>query len=91
MAHIFATKWHPIEDTIEEVIDFFKIMPEDGSKLYLGKLFPHRNWCYFEQNMEVKSIEDQTVKSGVFSAFLTNMSAWVPRFRWKGTPPTVHF
>ena len=88
MAHFFGTKWYPIAETIEELIDFFETMPDDGSKLYLRKLLPNRNWCYFEQNNDAKSIDDQTVKTGVFNAFVTNMSAWVPRFRWKGTQPT---
>ena len=80
MAHFFASKWYPAKDTIEEVIDFFEQMPEDGSKLYLRKLLPNRNWCYFEQNQQAKSIEDPTVKIGVLQAIWSNWSTWAASF-----------
>jgi hypothetical protein len=94
MAHFFATKWYPVKDTEEEVIDFFEKMPENGLNLYLKKLLPNRNWCYFEQNTESKSIDDPTVQTTFFQAFRTNMYAWLPNFglsrffKWTAeTPP----
>jgi hypothetical protein len=82
MAHFFAAKWYPIEDTEEEVINFFEKTPEDGSSLYCKKLLPNRNWCYFEQNVESKLIDDPTVQTGVFQAFRKNMYAWLSSFIW---------
>jgi len=48
-AHLFSTKWYPITNTEEEIIDFFEQAPEFGAKLFIRKLLPNRNWCYFEQ------------------------------------------
>ncbi|CAF4471707.1 unnamed protein product, partial [Didymodactylos carnosus] len=52
VAHYFKTKWYPdgVEDTEEELTDFFERMPETGRKLVHKKLLPNRNWCYFEQS-----------------------------------------
>ena len=49
VAHYVRTKWHPIENTEEELIDFFPRLPETGRKIRHRKLLPNRNWCYFEQ------------------------------------------
>ena len=48
-AHFFPTKWYPINNTEEKLINFFHGTPGNGSKLFLQKLLPNRNWCYFEQ------------------------------------------
>lgn len=49
VAHHFKTKWYPVPDTEEELIDFFERRPENGGKVFHKKLRPNRNWCYFEQ------------------------------------------
>ena len=64
MAHMFTTKWHPVENTEEEMIDFFHQSPETGSGLMHKKVLPNRNWCYFEQSNEVDPAAATTVKSG---------------------------
>ncbi|CAF0949117.1 unnamed protein product [Rotaria sordida] len=47
-AHLFATTWYPNTNTEEALLDFFEEAPH-GSRLFLRKLLPNRNWCYFEQ------------------------------------------
>ncbi|UJR20625.1 hypothetical protein I4U23_023750 [Adineta vaga] len=49
IAHLVKTKWYPIENTEERLIDFFQRLPETGRKLLHKKILPNRNWCYFEQ------------------------------------------
>ncbi|CAF3599539.1 unnamed protein product [Rotaria sp. Silwood1] len=49
VAHFFTSTWHPIADTEEAFLDFFTQAPENGARLFLKKLLPNRNWCYFEQ------------------------------------------
>ncbi|CAF3565838.1 unnamed protein product [Rotaria socialis] len=48
-AHCFGTKWYPVVDTEEKLIDSFERDPEQGARLFLKRLLPNRNWCYFEQ------------------------------------------
>jgi hypothetical protein len=48
VAHRFKTKWDPVDNTEEEVIDFFERRPENGRKAFHKKFRPNRNWCYFE-------------------------------------------
>jgi hypothetical protein len=55
VAHHFKTKWEPVEDTEEEVIDFFERKPENGRKAFHKKFRPNRNWCYFEQCPDIVS------------------------------------
>jgi len=55
VAHRFKTKWEPVEDTEEEVIDFFERKPENGRKAFHKKFSPNRNWCYFEQCSDIVS------------------------------------
>ncbi len=54
-AHLFRTKWYPVNNTEEQLIDYFEREPGDGSLLFLKKLLPNRNWCYFEQCEEITS------------------------------------
>ena len=49
VAHYVKTKWHPVLNTEEELIDFFHRLPETGRKIRHQKLLSNRNWCYFEQ------------------------------------------
>jgi hypothetical protein len=49
VAHRFKTKWEPVENTEEEIIDFFERRPTTGRKIIHKKFRPNRNWCYFEQ------------------------------------------
>lgn len=51
-AHLLRTKWDPIDNTEEQLIDFFEGEPGWGNKLFLKKLLPNRNWCYWEQCAE---------------------------------------
>ncbi len=44
-----------MEDTEEEVIDFFVRKPENGRKAFHKKFRPNRNWCYFEQCSDIVS------------------------------------
>ncbi|CAF3971055.1 unnamed protein product [Rotaria sp. Silwood2] len=66
IAHYVKTKWHPIEDTEEELIDFFQRLPENGRKLRHKKLLPNRNWCYFELCEETNPSIYATIKTGFF-------------------------
>ncbi|UJR20209.1 hypothetical protein I4U23_023340 [Adineta vaga] len=49
VAHRFQTKWTPVDNTEEEIIDFFDRRPENGGKVFHKKFRPNRNWCFFEQ------------------------------------------
>jgi hypothetical protein len=66
VAHYVKTKWHPIADTEEELIDFFPRLPENGRKIIHKKLLPNRNWCYFEQSEETNSCVCTVTKNGFF-------------------------
>ncbi|CAF0958615.1 unnamed protein product [Adineta ricciae] len=55
VAHYVKTKWHPIDNTDEELIDFFPRLPETGRKIAHKKLLSNRNWCYFEICEETNS------------------------------------
>ena len=55
VAHRFKSKWEPVEDTEEELIDFFQRRPENGRRVFHQKLRPNRNWCYFEQSSTIIS------------------------------------
>jgi hypothetical protein len=68
-AHFFPTKWYPIENTEEELFDFFESTPENGSKLFLQKLLPNRNWCYFEQCTTKNWTVPAPVQTGLLSRF----------------------
>ena len=48
-AHLFGTKWYLKNNTEEHLIDFFERAPKNGKLLFLRKLLPNRNWCFFEQ------------------------------------------
>ena len=65
-AHYVQTKWHPIADTEEELIDFFQRLPETGRKILHKKMLPNRNWCYFEQNGGSKPLIYKKTKKGLF-------------------------
>ena len=66
VAHHVKTKWYPVADTEEEIIDFFRRSPEKGRKLYHKKLLSNRNWCYFEQCGEADPSAYAAVKTGSF-------------------------
>jgi hypothetical protein len=55
VAHRFKTKWNPIDNTIEELLDFFDRRPESGKKAIHKKFRPNRNWCFFEQCSNITS------------------------------------
>ncbi|CAF0963286.1 unnamed protein product [Rotaria sp. Silwood1] len=66
IAHFVKTKWYPIENTVEELIDFFQHSPETGRKLIHKKLRPNRNWCYFEQCDDINPSVYTAIKTGFF-------------------------
>ncbi|CAF2835243.1 unnamed protein product [Rotaria sp. Silwood2] len=55
VAHRFKSKWDPVDNTEEELIDFFERSPENGGKVFHKKFRPNRNWCYFEQCSNIMS------------------------------------
>ncbi|UJR10873.1 hypothetical protein I4U23_015060 [Adineta vaga] len=55
VAHLFKTKWNPVPDTIEEILDFFERRAEDGKKAFHKKFRPNRNWCLLEECSNVAS------------------------------------
>jgi hypothetical protein len=65
-AHYVKTKWYPIADTEEELLDFFQRLPETGRKIIHKKLLPNRNWCYFEQCEETNPSIYSVTKTGLF-------------------------
>ena len=65
-AHFVTTKWYPVENTEEELIDFFQHLPETGRRIMLKKLLPNRNWCYFEQCEPIDLSVYTAVKTGCF-------------------------
>ncbi|CAF1180334.1 unnamed protein product [Rotaria sp. Silwood1] len=68
-AHFFGTKWYPIANTEESLIEFFDQAPEYGAKLFLRRLLPNRNWVYFEQCEPMNSVPADSVSQ---SGFLDN-------------------
>jgi hypothetical protein len=67
IAHQFNCKWNPVDDTEEEMIDFFERLPESGRKVSHKKLGPNRNWCYFEQCSKLTSSVVTVVQTGCFN------------------------
>lgn len=65
-AHYVKTKWYPIANTEEELIDFFQRLPETGRKIRHRKILPNRNWCYFEQYGGKKALVYAPVKRSCF-------------------------
>jgi hypothetical protein len=84
IVHMFKTKWYPIDDTEEEIIDFFQRDPLNGRKLSHQKIRPNRNWCYFEQCSNIVSSNVtivQTQMSWMFS--IQRKSFEYNQFRFK--------
>ena len=69
VAHCFKSKWNPVDDTEEEVIDFFERRPENGGKVFHRKFRPNRNWCYFEQCSTIRSSTVTVVQTGCLHCF----------------------
>ena len=69
VAHLFKTKWEPIDNTEEEVIDFFQRRPENGRKVFHKKFRPNRNWCFFEQCSRIISSTVTIVESRCLHCF----------------------
>ena len=69
IAHMFKTKWNPVENTEEELIDFFERNPENGKELSHKKLRPNRNWCYFEQCSNIISSTVPVVQTQCLGCF----------------------
>ncbi|CAF2139093.1 unnamed protein product [Rotaria magnacalcarata] len=69
-AHLFSTTWYPIVKTEEALIEFFDQAPEYGAKLFLRKLLPNRNWCYFEQCETMDwTPQDSVANSGFLDSY----------------------
>jgi hypothetical protein len=72
MAHFGTTKWYPFKNTEEEVINFFEWAPGNGRKLFLQKLLPNRNWCYFEQGVTTNpTTPTPPVQNGLLNSFFS--------------------
>jgi hypothetical protein len=69
VAHRFKSKWNPVDNTEEEVIDFFERRPENGGKVFHKKFRPNRNWCYFEQCSNIISTTVTVVQTRCFHCF----------------------
>ncbi|CAF0953173.1 unnamed protein product [Adineta steineri] len=79
VAHLMKTKWYPIQNTEEELIDFFQREPETGRKLRHRKILPNRNWCYFEQCDEIDpSIHTVVKHDGCFRRCFTSKNKTSP-------------
>lgn len=65
-AHLFGRRWYPIQDTKEELIDFFEKSPVNGSPLFLKKLLPNRNWCFFTETSAQNLRFQNDVAQGLF-------------------------
>ena len=50
VAHHFKCKWDPVDNTEEEVIDFFERKPENGKKAFHKKFRPNRNCVFFRNS-----------------------------------------
>ncbi|CAF4251710.1 unnamed protein product [Rotaria socialis] len=69
-AHCFGTKWYPVVDTEEKLIDSFERDPKQGARLFLKRLLPNRNWCYFEQFTVMDStLNTRVTQTGFFGRF----------------------
>ncbi|CAF1396767.1 unnamed protein product [Adineta steineri] len=78
VAHHFKTKWNPIDNTEEEVIDFFDRRPENGGKVFHKKFRPNRNWCYFEQCSNITSTSVTVVQTKYFHCIPCGDNSIVP-------------
>lgn len=67
-AHLLRTKWTPIDNTEEQLIDFFEGEPGSGKTLFLKKLLPNRNWCYWEQCGEPTTTGTSLVDKGLLQS-----------------------
>lgn len=47
--HYLKTKWHPLPETEEMLVEMFERRPEKGKHVRHRKIMPNRNWCYFEE------------------------------------------
>jgi hypothetical protein len=78
VAHHFKTKWDPIDNTEEEVIDFFDRKPENGRKAFHKKFRPNRNWCYFEQCSNIISSNVTVVQTRRLHCFPSKENLIMP-------------
>jgi hypothetical protein len=47
--HYLKTKWNPVPQTEEMLVEMFERRPERGKHVRHRKVMPNRNWCYFEE------------------------------------------
>jgi PhoD related phosphatase len=47
--HYLKTKWNPVPETEEQLVEMFERRPEKGKHVRHRKIMPNRNWCYFEE------------------------------------------
>ncbi|CAF1179193.1 unnamed protein product [Rotaria sordida] len=78
IAHHFKTKWNPIDNTEEEMIDFFERKTENGRKLFYKKFRPNRNWCYFEQCSNIISSNVTVVHTSCLHCFPSRDNPIIP-------------
>jgi hypothetical protein len=78
IAHQFKSKWNPVDNTEEEVIDFFERRPENGRRIFHKKFRPNRNWCYFEQCSNIRSSVVTVVQTRCLHCFPSRENVIVP-------------
>ncbi|CAF3823060.1 unnamed protein product [Adineta steineri] len=76
--HLFTSHWNPIDNTEEELIEFFKRRPENGRAVIHKRLRPNRNWCYFEQISHVNTSAMTVVRKRHLHIHSTKKNALMP-------------
>ncbi|CAF0795217.1 unnamed protein product [Adineta ricciae] len=78
IAHLVKTTWYPIENTKEELVDFFQCQPETGKRILHRKILPNRNWCYFEQCDDIDPVIYTTTETGCFRRCFASKNRTTP-------------
>ncbi|CAF1328464.1 unnamed protein product [Adineta steineri] len=78
VAHYVRTKWYPVEETVEELIDFFQRLPETGRKVRHKKLMSNRNWCFFEICEEDHSTVYKNITTGCLQRVFKSKQKHIP-------------
>lgn len=60
--HYLKTKWNPVPETEEMLVEMFERRPEKGKHVRHRKVMPNRNWCYFEEVGAKGGMGGSTVK-----------------------------
>ncbi|CAF1291619.1 unnamed protein product [Adineta ricciae] len=84
VAHRFRTDWIPVDDTEEEVIDFFNRKPENGAKAFHKKFRPNRNWCCFEERSNTFTSSVAVAQTHCFSCRKSHVTPISAGQRYEG-------